>query len=145
MNLDTLEQTLDPILNPIIDPIATTLYQPVIYFKDFSKSVLAKATEGYLDFLLSKNILQVGVAFIISTRINGIATVFVDTIVSPIVHLFLPGDTAKTLDDKKIVIGSLQLSFGKLISEIIKFILITMILYYFVIYAVENKLLKKLK
>ncbi len=117
------------------------LFNPITNAKTIMSDTVSGAIDGYTDFLLSKNLLQVGVAFIVSTRLNSLANVFVDSVISPIINVILPGD--KTLEEKKIIIGNLNISIGKLISESLKFLLITFFLYYIVIYLIGNKLLNK--
>lgn len=86
--------------------------------------------DGFINFLVSKNIIGIGLAFIISTNINNLASNFIDNIISPIIQK-IRANSDKKLKDVKFDIFGIKFEIGDFIMTLLKFI-ITMIFVYII-------------
>lgn len=86
--------------------------------------------EGFRNFLLRGNVVELAVAVIIGAAFGKIVDGFLKAIVNPLIALmFGSSDPAKSLET--IAVGSFPL--GVLISAIINFILIAAVVYFFLV------------
>ena len=90
-----------------------------------TKSVFSK----YYDFLLSRNVVKLGTALIISSYVTDLSNSFTTAIISPILNYILTTGEVQKLDDLTITIRGIKLEIGKLIQSILKFIIMTFIIF----------------
>jgi large-conductance mechanosensitive channel len=83
----------------------------------------------FLNFLGSRNVLQTGLAFVISSNINRLASDFVENIVSPIINKVSSSEKEK-LKDAKISIFGVNFEAGNFIMSILKFVITMIVIYY---------------
>ena len=91
---------------------------------DFIKTNL----EGFLGFLLDRNILSVGIGLIVATQVNKITTMFVESVISPILNRIMGTNTDKFKDYRVEVFG-IKFELGNLIIQFINMILTLFIIY----------------
>lgn len=87
------------------------------------------SASNFTEFIVSYNIIQLGMAFIISTQINRLASDFIDNIISPIIERFVSNDDVD-LRRKKLNIFGIEFEIGNFVTSILKFVLLLIILYY---------------
>jgi large conductance mechanosensitive channel len=87
-------------------------------------------TLEFYNFLIKHNIIGVGMAFIIGSQINMLATAFVNNIVSPTIGIFMESNKRK-LEDIKIPVLGAKIEIGSFIESILKFVLTMIIIFYF--------------
>lgn len=91
---------------------------------------------NHIKKFLIKNILGFGIVFLISSKVNDLMSTFVDTILSPIITKLLINGKRENLDDYKITIFGANLDVGKFLNELIKFIALMLMIFYFLKYTV---------
>ena len=83
--------------------------------------------------VVDNKILTIAIGFIIATQTNAIATLLIESYLSPILYkiftYFTKQPITKLEDYKKTFLG-IEFKMGKLIINVLKFILILIILYY---------------
>ena len=94
----------------------------------------------FLKFINDKKVLELGVAFIISTQVNALATVFNSTIVMPVIG-YLIGGHRDSLAQLKIPIGKSYILVGDFLTALVNFMMIIYIVYLVVIQVENLKLL----
>lgn len=80
----------------------------------------------FIDFLLEKNIFQVGVSFIIASQTRALSSKIVDAIIFPIVISVLGKDFQK----RTTKIAKIEIKTGVLLKASVEFILIMLFIYY---------------
>lgn len=86
----------------------------------------------FMDFLSANNVMATAIAAVMSDRINDVADSFVDNILMPIIDRDGNGDgksDIQCLSDKVIIIAGIKFKVGKLIISLMKFIIITYIIF----------------
>ncbi len=86
----------------------------------------------FIKFLDKYNIMGVAIAAVLSDRINEITSEFVNLIIMPVINR--DGDSdgvsdSKKLEDRTLTVFGIQFRIGKFIMVIIKFIVITYIIF----------------
>jgi len=86
----------------------------------------------FMKFLKDNNILATAIAAILSDRINEITTTFVDYMIMPIINR--DGDKdgekdIKKLEDATFSVYGMEFHVGKVIMALIKFVIITYIIF----------------
>jgi large-conductance mechanosensitive channel len=85
--------------------------------------------EGFLAFLLDRNILSVGIGLIIATQLSKISNSFIESIVSPIINKVI-GSNTDTLKEYRIEIFGIKFEIGNLLINIINLIFIIFLIYF---------------
>jgi large-conductance mechanosensitive channel len=130
--MDNLESPITSIRENLSDSIDNTILlvnTGVASSIVFTKNLLSNVIYEFYDFLSSRNILELGLAFIISTNINRLSNDFIDNIVSPVIKR-LTGSEEDKLKDVKLDIFGINFEIGNFIMSVLKFIIMMMILYY---------------
>ena len=91
---------------------------------DFIKTNL----EGFLGFLLDRNILSVGIGLIVATQVNKITTIFVESVISPILNRIM-GSNSDKFKDYRVEVFGVKFELGNLITQFINMILTLFIIY----------------
>jgi large-conductance mechanosensitive channel len=99
-------------------------------------TVFASTFGDFTNFLLEKKVIDLGLAFIISTNINRIASDFVENIISPIINRFVSTDKNK-LKDATINIFGIKFEIGNFFNSLLKFVIMMFVIYY--IYKIFKK------
>jgi len=94
-----------------------------------AKDKIQSDINDFGSFLMSNNIPQIAIAFMISTQISRVSNDFIDNIISPIINKII-GQEATTLQEKYIEIFGIKFQVGNFFASILKFILFLIILYY---------------
>lgn len=89
-----------------------------------------KELNEFRNFLLSKNIVQLGVALIVSNNISNISNTFVDAIINPIITRLFSEDASSKLQKYELSIAGMELGIGRLFTSIIKFLVLMGIIFY---------------
>lgn len=92
----------------------------------------------FREFALKGNVLDLAIGVIIGAAFNKIVTALTDTLLMPIVSLFL-GEGG--VSDLYFLVGETIFPYGRLLQAIIDFILVAMVL--FVILRVINRMRRK--
>jgi large-conductance mechanosensitive channel len=99
-----------------------------------------------IKFLLIDNhIITVAVGFIIATQTNNIATLLIDNIIAPIIYkiiTFYTKQPINKLENYEYEYLGIKFEVGKLIINLLKFIIILIIIYYICQLTNTNKLNK---
>ena len=86
--------------------------------------------QGFKEFILRGNVVELAVAVIIGAAFGAIVTAFVDYIVNPLIGAFVPtGDLASWTITIPGLITSAELGIGGIISAIINFLVIALVVY----------------
>jgi large-conductance mechanosensitive channel len=93
-----------------------------------------------MNFLVGKNVLELGLAFIVSSNINRVASDFIDNIVSPVINKISSSEEEK-LKDAKISIFGIKFEIGNFLMSLLKFIITMIVIYY--VFKLTGKLNKK--
>jgi large-conductance mechanosensitive channel len=86
----------------------------------------------FIKFLDKYNILGVAIAAVLSDRINELTSEFVNLIIMPIINRDGDGDgvhDSKKLEDKTMTVFGIQFRIGKFVMSVIKFVVITYIIF----------------
>jgi large-conductance mechanosensitive channel len=89
-------------------------------------------TSGFLNFISNNNLLATTLVTILSTNIIDIAQSFIDNMVIPILNIDFNGDGVKDrkkVEGYKIKIFGTEFKLGKFIISVIKFAMVTYIVY----------------
>lgn len=97
--------------------------------KKILPEVVTYTAADFYDFLVSYNIIELGIAFIIGTQINILGSDFIDNIISPIIMRFIDTDETKPLKDLTVNIYGANIQIGNFILSFLKFILFILIIY----------------
>jgi len=81
---------------------------------------------NFINFLLDKNIFQVGISFIIASQTRALSSKVVESLLFPFV-IYLMG---KDFDKKETELGQIKIKTGILIKALVEFILIMLFIYY---------------
>jgi large conductance mechanosensitive channel len=93
---------------------------------------------NFINFINKKNVLDIALAFIISTNINSITNSFIDNIILPILNRIFSNETNNiSLKDKKVLIFGINFEIGGFLSAVLKFILLLYVMY--TLFKVANK------
>ena len=87
--------------------------------------------KDFSTFLSQNKILELGIAFIVSTQINQLASKFIDNIVSPVIHKII-NQEENSLKDVKMEIFGIKFEIGDFIVSFLKFLTLMIILFYVV-------------
>jgi large conductance mechanosensitive channel len=93
---------------------------------------IKKELKNISIFIANTKVIELGIAFIISTQINTITSSFVDNIFLPLIILIIGQDNIKNLDDLYFSINGIKFKYGNIILVLIKFILLIVIIYYII-------------
>lgn len=94
------------------------------------KNIYTRLFDNFLNFLKNKNIIPLGLTFIISLNINKISNDFIESIVSPIINRFFGKESTIALKDRTITIFGITFLIGKFINSLLQFIVILYIVYW---------------
>lgn len=97
--------------------------------------------QGFRDFILRGNVVELAVAVVIGTAFNAIVTVLVDALINPLIALFF--DASRLQDALKVTVptlfdGTSTFAFGAVIAAVINFLVVAAAVY-FVIVLPMNK------
>ncbi len=97
--------------------------------------------KGFRDFILRGNIVELAVAVVIGLAFNNLVKSFTDNLISPLVGA-LAGKT--DLSKHVLTIGSAHLNYGLFVSDVINFVILAAVVYFFVVLPV-GRLLKRIQ
>lgn len=95
---------------------------------------------GFKDFILRGNVIELAVAVVIGAAFNAIVTKVVESIFNPLISAIF---TAESLNNALVVElpGGAQLLFGAVIGAVINFLLVAAVVYF--VFVVPMNALKK--
>jgi len=104
--------------------------------KQVGHTLYDSAFKNFITFIKKKDILQLGIAFIISININNLSTTLIDNFIAPIINRLFGPETGndKPFKDRKMVILGINFGIGKIVSGLLEFILVLYVVY--IIYSV---------
>lgn len=102
--------------------------------KQIQAHTISTFTE-FLVFLKNKDVLHLMIATILATNMNTISQTLVDSLISPIINLFISNDQETQLADFKITIRGVDFGIGQIISLLFRVFLILYFSYIFIIYV----------
>jgi len=95
--------------------------------------------KGFRDFIAQGNVIDLAVAVVIGGAFGTIVTAFVDSIINPLIGVFVPSGS---LDGWTIPIpglfGTAQLGIGAIIMAIINFLIIALVVYLVLVYPMNR-------
>ncbi|KXB08584.1 hypothetical protein AKJ56_00875 [candidate division MSBL1 archaeon SCGC-AAA382N08] len=94
-----------------------------------------------MSFLEEYGIIGVAIAFVIGLAVKDLVSAVVDDVIMPMIEVVLPAGEWQTA---VLVIGTVKLQIGHLISSIIDFVIIALLIFAFVKYALKQKKVKKI-
>jgi large conductance mechanosensitive channel protein len=86
--------------------------------------------KSFKQFMLSKSILEIGVALVIGSQITELASTFVENILSPVLQIICSSDKTLKLDFLNFKFYGTDIYCGKFMNSLLKFIITMVILYY---------------
>ena len=99
----------------------------------------------FMYFLKDNNVFSIAVAAVLSERISDLINACIDTLVMPVIDRDADNDgikDIKKLEEKVIEIHGIKFTIGKLFTSIIKFILVTYIV--FIVSRMVRKMAKNM-
>lgn len=96
--------------------------------------------EEFMKFLEEYGVIGLAIAFVIGLAVKDLVSSVVDDVVMPIIEAVLPAGNWQTAT---ILIGTVELQIGHLISSLIDFTIIALLIFAFVKYALKKKEVKK--
>ena len=91
----------------------------------------------FMEFLREYKVIGLAIAFIIGAAATTLVKSLVGNIVMPVITPFIPGGEWKTA---KLIIGSIEISWGAFLSDLIYFMIIAL-----VVFIAAKKLFKEEK
>jgi large-conductance mechanosensitive channel len=88
---------------------------------------------GFINFLLEKNVFQMGLAYIIATQVNQIFSKFVTNIIYPVVNKITEN---KIKQESQTTILGIEFKIGDFLLSLINFFMVLFFLYY--MYKISN-------
>lgn len=86
--------------------------------------------QGFKEFILRGNVVELAVAVIIGAAFGAIVTAFVDYIINPLIGAFVPtGDLASWTVTIPGIVADAELGIGGILSAIINFVVIALVVY----------------
>jgi len=86
--------------------------------------------QGFKDFVMRGNVVELAVAVVIGAAFGAIVTAFVDYIVNPLIGAFVPtGDLSAWTITIPGIVTDAELGIGGIISAIINFLAIALVVY----------------
>lgn len=86
--------------------------------------------QGFKQFILRGNVVELAVAVIIGAAFGAIVTALVDYVINPLIGAFVPtGDLAAWTITIPGIVADAQLGIGGIISAIINFLAIALVVY----------------
>ena len=80
----------------------------------------------FMEFLREYKVIGLAIAFIIGAAATTLVKSLVGNIVMPVITPFIPGGEWKTA---KLIIGSIEISWGAFLSDLIYFIIIALVVF----------------
>ena len=92
--------------------------------------------QGFKEFILRGNVVELAVAVVIGTAFNAIVTVLVDSLINPLIGLFFNADSLA--DSLKVVVpsllgGSSTFAFGAFLAAVINFVVVAAAVYFVIV------------
>lgn len=97
--------------------------------------------KGFRDFILRGNIVDLAVAVVIGLAFNNLVKSFTDNLLSPLIGALL-GKT--DLGRHVLTIGAAHLKYGQFITDVINFVVLAAVVYFFVVLPL-GRLLKRIQ
>ncbi len=80
----------------------------------------------FMEFLREYKVIGLAIAFIIGAAATTLVKSLVGNIIMPVITPFIPGGEWKTA---KLIIGSIEISWGAFLSDLIYFIIIALVVF----------------
>lgn len=96
----------------------------------------------FVNFLKENNVISIAIASVISERVSDLVDAFISGFVLPILEQDNDGDgkaDISSLEEREIHIGKIKLKAGKFLVALIKFIIITYVIF------IISRMLKNIK
>lgn len=107
-----------------------------------SKNVPGKdLVKEFLAFLKEYQIIGLGMAVVVGGAVNKLTKAFAEDIIMPIVGLLIPGGAWQALILK---VGPVKLAIGDFLSNLIDFLIIAAIVFFFYKFILRQKEIKKI-
>lgn len=91
--------------------------------------ILLKNGEDFFKFIIDRNIISLGVAFIIAGNLNNFSAVLSEFIFAPIIQRISAGKI-KDVDKYTVKILGMELKIGMVIKALINLLIVILIIYY---------------
>lgn len=108
-----------------MDRVVNTITNNKVY------SIFNSQYHEFVDFMMSKNVFSIGIAFIISQQVNDLFTNLMTNLFSPLIGLMI-GGKVKNLEDVKITVRNSEFGIGKVIMKLLNFIIVLVLVFYMV-------------
>lgn len=99
--------------------------------ENYATKAVGSELHQFYQFMVANNVIQIGVAFIISNQVTLLFKNFMTDIISPIIGKLL-GSHEKDFVDHKIEIFRMQFKLGSFILSLLNFWIILIIVFYLV-------------
>ena len=90
--------------------------------------IIIDSVKDFLKFLIEKNIVNTGIAFILAFQINKLFLIFVDDIAAPIAERILSEKVNKVTTE----VGGINFKTGDFIFALFRFFVILVCIYYMI-------------
>lgn len=91
--------------------------------------MLPETVSRFVSFLYERKVLEIGMAFIISSQVNTLATTFNNTVMSPIIGYLLGGSKGSLTKLKVYIAPNNYIMLGDFLLAIINFSMIIFFVY----------------
>jgi large conductance mechanosensitive channel len=97
--------------------------------------------QEFKDFLTEYKVMGLAVAFVMGVAITALVNSLVANIIMPVIGVLLPGGDWQTM---KVALGPINFGIGAFIAALINFIIIALVIFFIVKFAMgEKKVTKK--
>jgi large-conductance mechanosensitive channel len=103
---------------------------------DFINIAYNKAFSNFITFLETSNVLQLGIAFVLSMNVNKLSNDFIDNIIAPIINRLFDITKTTTLSERVLEVGGIRFKLGNFFTSILKFVITLYFLY--IIYSIAG-------
>ncbi len=98
---------------------------------NYATQAVGSELSQFYKFMVDNNVIQIGVAFIISNQVTSVFGSLMKDIISPIVARLI-GSDEKKLENHKLIILGMHFDIGSFILSLFNFWLILVIVFYLV-------------
>ena len=92
--------------------------------------------QGFKEFILRGNVMDLAVAVVIGAAFVAIVNVFVEQLINPLVGLFFNAESLSTA--LVVTVGNAEFGFGAILAAIIQFLAVALVVYFAFVFPMNK-------
>jgi len=128
LNIDMLKQNYKYVVDKI-NGFSNTINDKINFLFFFILSIIKTNLSSFIKFLLEKNIIQMGIGFIIATQVKTFIDNITHYLLNPIVTKIVPRENTPESNLQKNIFG-INFNYGQIIIEFLTFMLMIVLVYF---------------